>query len=107
MSRHKRGGKETAVPTRGELEKYFVCLALDMNLRLVCERERDGLHPPERLLWVDGIVILSYEPGICYRDGSRGPVCLRRIREAAGRLAKRLMERWERRTPLALKKINI
>lgn len=57
----KAGQKEENSLTCEMLEEYLRELVAELNLHLLWEREEDSLFPPERLLWVDDIMITSYE----------------------------------------------
>lgn len=85
------------------LEEYLEEIRTDLNLRLLCEKEEGEYHLPGRILWVENIEILSFEPPAVCREISGWEAELHRAGQAAKELIKRLTESWERRTPRTLK----
>ena len=73
------------------VEQYLDDLVTDINLRLFCEREADTdtLFPPGRIFWIEGVTILSYEPGIYSQKVVRNP----NVSEISRGLLKRIV-RW-------------
>lgn len=73
--KEKNGRKQTVCkPTAGELEEYLRELVTELNFRLFMKGQ------PERMLWVDGITLTSYE------EGEEKPA---RSREKAGQYFKK------------------
>ena len=73
------------------VEQYLDDLVTDINLRLFCEREADTntLFSPARIFWIEGVTILSYEPGIYSQKVVRNP----NVSEISRGLLKRIV-RW-------------
>lgn len=73
------------------VEQYLTDLVSDINLRLFCEREADTdmLFPSGRIFWIEGVTLLSYEPGICSQKIARDV----KISEVSRSLLRRIA-RW-------------
>lgn len=75
MNRHKKSKADTGKHLTCDLmEQYLRELTLDLNLKLLCERQTldcgtaeadrvdaSGLFCAERILWVDNIIVTAYE----------------------------------------------
>lgn len=82
MNRHKKSKTDTEnYLTCDLMEQYLRELILDLNLKLLCERQTLDLEDvgellfSERMLWVDNIIVTAYE------DAPQGSKFSQRIRD--------------------------
>ncbi len=79
MNKYKKSKTDTENHLTCDLmEQYLKELTLDLNLRLLCERQTldvGELFFSERMLWVDNITVIAYE------DAPQGSKFSQRIRD--------------------------
>jgi len=89
-------------PSAGEIRDYLDALAMELNMRMVCE---SGL---ERIFWVEGITLISYEPGgqRQTKPKSRPAAGLDRASEYFRRQGKKILQFLKKHLPGSGRKVG-